>query len=84
METDIKTGIEKPATSDHFPIFLISNTTKTNKYSTETFIKRQYINSENIQEFKYILSLGLGFCHQTTGYRFSIQPVFGIFSRPYD
>ena len=39
LETDIKTGILESDISDHFPVFLISKTTKANKHSTETFIK---------------------------------------------
>ena len=57
LETDIKTGISKSDISDHFPVFLISKTTRADKYSAETFMKRENINSEALQEFKQILSL---------------------------
>ena len=57
LKTDIKGGILKADISDHFTLFLISMTTRTNKKSAMTFIKRRNINSETLQEFKQMLSL---------------------------
>ena len=39
LEIDIKTGILKYDISDHFPVFLISKTTRVDKHSSETFYK---------------------------------------------
>ena len=57
LKTDIKAGMLKTDISDHFTLFLISMTTRTNKKSAMTFIKRRNINSETLQEFKQMLSL---------------------------
>ena len=52
LETDIKTRISKTDISDHFRVFLISMTTRTDKQSALTSTKRQNISSEALQDFK--------------------------------
>ena len=56
LKIGIKTRILKSDISHQFPVFLISKTTRTNKHSADTFIKRRVniksINSEDLQEFK--------------------------------
>ena len=52
LKNDIKTGIIKTDTSDHFPIFIVSSKPDIDVYSTDNFIFKRYINDETMNNFK--------------------------------
>ena len=55
LTQDILAGIIKTDVSDHFPIFVIDNNTKTTNYPTEIEKEIRQINDINITKFKNIL-----------------------------
>ena len=48
-------GIIKTDISDHFPIFLVTNTPDIDEYPNTTTISKRYINTETIQYFRSLL-----------------------------
>ena len=60
------TGILKAGISDHFPTFTTSMKHRLNSSDKKVTIRKRIINAESIQEFRDILSCGLG------------EPVFNI------
>ena len=47
LNANIQTGIIKTDISDHFPIFLVTNTPDIDEYPNTTTIYKRYINTEN-------------------------------------
>ena len=55
LNANIQTGIIKTDISDHFPIFLVTNTPDIDEYPNTTTIYKRYINTETIQYFRSLL-----------------------------
>ena len=55
LNANIQTGIIKTDISDHFPIFLVTNTPNIDEYPNTTTIYKRYINTETIQYFRSLL-----------------------------
>ena len=56
LNTYIQTGIIKTDISDHFPIFLVTNTSDVDEFSDTTTIHKRFINNETIQYFRTLLN----------------------------
>ena len=56
LNANIQTGIIKTNISDHFPIFLLTNTPNINAYPKTTTIYKRYINTESIKYFRSLLN----------------------------
>ena len=56
LNAHIQTGIIKTDISDHFPIFLVTNTPDVDEYSDTTTILKRFINTESIQYFRTLMN----------------------------
>ena len=56
LNAHIRTGIIKTDISDHFPIFLVTNTPDVDEYSDTTTIFKRFINTESIQYFRTLMN----------------------------
>ena len=55
LSSNLKTGIIKTDISDHFPIFLVSDTPDVSTYPLTTTIFKRYINDKSIKQFNLLL-----------------------------
>ena len=56
LSSKLKTGIIKTDISDHFPIFLVSETPDISTYPSTTTIFKRYINDKSIKQFNLLLN----------------------------
>ena len=56
LNSKINAGIIKTDISDHFPVFLVSNTPDVDQYSESTNIYKRYNNENSIQNFKTLIN----------------------------